>query len=68
LSQLFIQAVTQSRLNVKTKTTNNRQLYKTHNLSVVFHFQLLDYWTASYVTHSCVILILYILGLCLMFN
>jgi len=38
LSQLFIEAVTQSALNLKTKTT---QLYNTHHLSIAFSFTIL---------------------------
>jgi len=41
LSQLFTEAVTQSRLNLKKKYKNyTGQLYNTYNLSVAFSFAL----------------------------
>jgi len=39
LSQLFLEAVTQSRFNLKKNYENyTRQLYNTHNLSIDFSF------------------------------
>jgi len=42
LSQLFIEAVIQSRLNMKTKATKIRQLYNAHHLAVAFSYTIVQ--------------------------